>query len=200
MIRIFAAFTLLALAGCIQSPVPLESGGAKVSDPELIGLWKFNIGGDPAVATIRQDANGDFLADVVAYWEPGPKIATRHFQLILARLGENRYMSIRDTELSPKYFLVRYQIDSKDRFRMYGAYSEELIAALEQKRLPGQLEPDRHMSTVELTASSGQLLAYFREHGASAFHQEGQLAFVRTSSTQLPPHPQAGKGPKPAPE
>jgi len=192
MTRILAALTCLALTGCVESPVPLESDGGKLSAPELIGLWKFDIDGDPAIATISQDPSGDFKADVIAYWEPGPKIATRHFHIVLARFDKDRYMSIRDLALSPLYSLARYEVESKDRFRLYGAYSEELVEALEKKRLPGELKPDRHMPTVMLNASSEQLRSFFHEAAVDAFDHEAHLVFERTSSTQLPPPPVPG--------
>jgi hypothetical protein len=189
MMRILAVFTCLALAGCVHSPVPLESGAARLSDPALIGYWKFDIDGEPAIATITENADGDVVADVIAYWEPGPKADTRHFQVVLARFDQDRYLSFRDMELSPLYSLARYQFESQDRFRVYGGYSEELIEALKQKRIPGELKPDRHMPTVELSASSRQLRSFFREFGARAFHDESPLVFERVASPVLPPFP-----------
>jgi hypothetical protein len=150
MYRIFLSLALLALAGCVESPVPLESGGT-VSDPALIGTWKSDLDGDPMVATIRQEANGALVADVQAYWEPGPKAATKHYQIVLAK------------------------------------FDGALVKDLELKKLPGELKPDRHLSTVELNASSEQLRDYFASHGANAFHEQPLMAFERVSSAVLPP-------------
>jgi hypothetical protein len=171
MIRILASFVCLALAGCLESAVPLESG-AKVSDPALIGFWKSDLDGDPMVATIRQETNGDLVADVQAYWEPGPKAATKHYQIVLAQFDEHRYMSMRDAKLSPGYSLARYVFEGKDRFCLHAAYSERLARDLEQKVIPGQVKPDRHMPTVELSASSEQLRSYFARRGAGAFRDQ----------------------------
>ena len=47
--------------------------------------------------------------------------------------------------------------------------------------------PDRHMSTVELSASPEQLRSYFQDHGTTAFHDQPLMAFERVSSAVLPP-------------
>lgn len=185
MIRIFAALALLPLTGCVESAAPLESGG-KISDPALIGLWKTDFDGDPMIATIRQETNGELVADTEAYWEPGPKAATKHFQIVLARFGAHRYMSIRDAGLAPNYSIARYVFEGKDRFCLHVAFSEALVKDLEDGVLPGRLKPDRHVSTVELSASSEQLRGYFSKHGARAFHDQSLMAFERVSAAFLP--------------
>ncbi len=186
MHRIFLSLASLALAGCVESPVPLESGGT-VSDPALIGIWKSDLDGDPMVATIRQEANGVLVADVQAYWEPGPKAATKHYQIVLAKFDGQRYMSIKDPQLTPNYAIARYMFKGEDRFCLHAAFSEALVKDLELKKLPGELKPDRHLSTVELNASSEQLRDYFASHGANAFHEQPLMAFERVSSAVLPP-------------
>jgi len=188
MDRILAALACMALVGCVESPVPLESG-AKVSDPALIGLWKTDLHGDPMIATIRQEKDGRMVADVQGYFEPGPKAATEQYEFVLAHFGEQRYMSIRYVKESPKYRLARYVLVNKDRFCVYGGYSDALLADLEQKILPGAVIPDRHISNVGLTASSEQLRDYFSKHGAKAFHTEDEAAMVfqRVTSDVLPP-------------
>ena len=186
MIRILVALACLSLAACVESAVPLESGG-KVSDPALLGVWKTDLDGDPMVATIRKEASGEFVADVQAYWEPGPKAATRHYRIVLAQFGKQRYMSILDAELSPNYSLAGYVFEGKDRFCLHAAYSEALVRDLEGNKLAGKLKPDRHMPTVELSASSEQLRSYFAGHGADAFHENPLMAFERVSSAILPP-------------
>jgi hypothetical protein len=191
----FAAVAVIALAGCIQSTAPLESDAAKPSEPTLLGHWKSDLDGDPMVATIRQAKNGDLEADVLANWEPGPKAATKRMQIVLARIGDARYMSIRDLELSPAYYLARYELVGKDHFRLYGMYTEELLDAMKQKRVAGEFREDRHMSTVSLTADSAELRAYFRDHGAKAISDEGYMEFERVESAKLPP-PQKPGAPK----
>jgi len=184
--RILVAAACLLLAGCVQSPVPLESG-EKVSDPALIGIWKSDFDGDPMVATIYRQANGDLVADIQAYWEPGPTAATMQFQVVLARFGEHRYMSFRSRDMGPSYALARYLFQNKDRFCVHAAYSEKLLSDLQAKALPGELKPDRHVSNVELRASAEQLRSYFARHGAAAFHDSPLLAFERVTSAVLPP-------------
>ncbi len=186
MLRIFAAFALLPLTGCVESSVPLESG-SKVSDPALIGLWKSDFYGDPMVATIRQESSGKLVADVQGYFEPGPRAATKHYQIVLAQFGANRYMSIQDPGLTPNYSIARYVFEGKDRFCLHAAYSEALVQDLEGNRLAGKLKPDRHVSTIELSASSEQLRHYFAAHGAAAFNDQPLMAFQRVSSAELPP-------------
>jgi len=186
MHRIFISLASLAMAGCVESPVPLESGG-EVTDPALIGSWKSDLDGDPMVATIRQEANGALVADVQAYWEPGPKAATKHYQIVLATFDGLHYMSIKDPALPANYAIARYVFEGNNRFCLHAAYSEALVKELELKKLPGELKPDRHLSTVELNASSGQLRDYFASHGADAFHQQPLMAFERVSSAVLPP-------------
>ena len=185
MIRIFAALALLPLAGCVESPVPLESGD-KISDPTLIGLWKTDADGDPMIATVRQEPNGELVADVQAYWEPGPKAATKHFQIVLAQFGEHRYISIRDASVTPNYSIARYVFEGRDRFCLHTVPSDALVKDLEGSVVPGKIQPDRHMSTVELSASSEQLRAYFSQHGARAFHDQPLMAFERVSAAVLP--------------
>ena len=186
MLRLFAALVLLPLTGCVESSVPLESGG-KVSDPSLIGLWKSDLDGDPMVATIRQETSGELVADLQAYWEPGPRAATKRYEIVLAQFGTHRYMSFRDPGLSPNYSIARYVFEGTDRFCLHAAYSAALVQDLEESRLAGKLKPDRHMSTVELSASSEQLRVYFASHGAAAFHEKPVMAFERVSSAVLPP-------------
>ncbi len=185
MRRIFAALVLLRLTACVESPVPLESGG-RISDPTLIGLWKADFDGDPMIATLRQETNGELVADVQAYWEPGPKAATKQFQIVLAQFGEHRYMSIRDRDLTPNYSIARYVFEGKDRFCLHIVPSEALMKDLEGTRLPGKLKPDRHVSTIELSASAEQLRGYFDKHGAGAFHDQPLMAFERVSAAVLP--------------
>lgn len=186
MIRIFAVLALLPLTGCVESTVPLESG-EKVSDPALIGLWKSDFDGDPMFATIRQETNGGPVADVQAYWEPGPKAATKRYQIVLAQFGEHRYMSILDPGLTPNYSIAHYVFEGKDRFCLHAAFSEALVKDLDGSVLPGKLKPDRHVSTVELSASTEQLRGYFSKHGARAFHDQPLMAFERVSAAVLPP-------------
>lgn len=188
MIRVLAALALLPLASCVVSTVALKSAG-KISDPALIGTWKTDFDGDPMVATVREQANGDLVADLQAYWEPGPKAATQQFQIVLSRFGERRYMSVRDTSVTPNYSIARYVFEGKDRFCLHAVFSETLVKDLEAGVLPGKLTPDRHVSTVELTASSKQLRSYFSQRGASAFHDQPLMAFERVSEAVLPPPP-----------
>lgn len=187
MIRILAAVACLPLAACVQSAVPLESGGV-VSDPALPGIWKAEMQGDPLVATLRQDKEGRLVADVQAYFEPGPRASTQHFEIVLARFGEQRYMSIKD-EISPGYSLARYVVVNKNRFCIFATFSDALARDLEQKALPGQIKPDAHMSTAELSASAEQLRDYFSKHGTQAFQEvdEAALVFERVAAAVLPP-------------
>jgi hypothetical protein len=184
-LRVAAVLALLPLAGCVQSVAPLESG-SKISDPRLTGHWKTNLDGDPMVATVRQEKDGGLIAEVQAYWEPGPKAATRHFQVVLAQFGEYRYASIRDLELSPNYLIARYVFESKDRFCLHVVFSDALVEDLEAGVLPGKLQPDRHLSTVELAASKEQLRGYFEKQGARAFHEKPLMAFERVPAAVLP--------------
>src|SRR5688572_10334114 len=101
--RILAALGCLALIGCVQSPVPLDSGG-KVSDSRLIGTWKTDFGGDPMVATIRQEGGG-LIVDLLTYSEPGPKAATTRYDIVLAKFDQQRFMSTRDPKLSPTWLI-----------------------------------------------------------------------------------------------
>jgi hypothetical protein len=185
MIRIFAALGCVMLAGCVESPVPLESGG-KVSDPRLIGVWNADFLGDPMVATLRQEGS-IVVADVQAYSEPGPKAATTRYEIVLAQLGERRFMSIRDPKLSPNWLIAGYVFEGKDRWCLHPVPAESLAADLESKALPGEVVPDRHMPYVKLSATSEQLRKYFGEHGARAFHENPLLAFEKTASAVLPP-------------
>jgi hypothetical protein len=188
MIRILAALACLPLAGCVESVVPLESG-EKVSDPALIGVWNVDFDGDPMVATIRNGADGHLVADVQAYWEPGPIAATKQFGIVLARFGKHRFMSVRDAALSPNYSLARYVFDGRNRFCLHAVFSKALVEDLERNVLPGKLKPDRHVSTVELGASREQLRGYFGKHGARAFHDQPLMGFERVSEAVLPPPP-----------
>jgi hypothetical protein len=152
-----------------------------------MGTWKSDLDGDPMVVTIHRKTNGDLVADVQAYWEPGPKAATMQFQLVLAKFGEQRYMSFRSLEMAPTYAISSYLFQGRNRFCLHAAYSERLIQDLQDKILPGELKPDRHVSNVELSASAEQLRGYFAAHGATAFHEEPLLAFERVKSAILPP-------------
>jgi hypothetical protein len=138
------------------------------------------------IATFRQEKNGDLVADLQAYWEPGPKAATKQYQVVLAQFGEHRYMSIRDVGLTPNYSLARYVFEGKDRFCLHAVFSDALIKDLEGGVLPGKLKPDRHVSTVELSASPEQLRGYFSQHGVSAFHDQPLMAFERAPAAVLP--------------
>jgi hypothetical protein len=186
VIRILVASACLVLASCVESPVPLESG-EKFFDAALIGTWKTDLDGDPSIATIYRQVNGDLVADVQAYWEPGPTASTVRFQLVLARFGEHRYVSFRSADMGPQYALARYIFQNRNRFCLHAAYSERLLADLETKTLPGALKPDRHVSNVELSASAGELRDYFSRHGAVAFHDSPLMAFERVKSAKLPP-------------
>ena len=186
MMRILAVLACLALGGCVQSAAPLDSGG-KVTDPRLIGDWKSDLDGDPMIATFREDADGNLVADVQAYWEPGPKAATQRYEIVLARFGEQRYASFRNTKLSPDYALAGYVFQGKDRFCLHAASTEQLAADLETGKLPGKVVPDRHMRTLELSATPEQLRSYFADHGISAFDEQPVMAFERVSSAVLPP-------------
>jgi hypothetical protein len=190
MNRILASLAGLALSACVQSPVPLESG-APVADPALMGLWKSDLRGDPMIVTIRQEKDGSLIADVLAYSAPGPTAATERYEIVLARFGDQRYLSFRNPDISPGYFLARYEFVNEHRFCVFATASEALANDLEHKRIPGQVKPDRHASNVELTANGGQLRGYFRQHGAQAFNDvdESALVFQRASSAELPPRP-----------
>jgi hypothetical protein len=185
MLRILAAIGCLALLGCVESPVPLESGG-RVSDPRLIGVWKTDFDGDPMVAIIRPQGSG-LVADVQAYSEPGPKAATTRYEIVLAQFGERRYMSIKDPKLSPTWAIAGYEFEGKDRWCLHPVPSEALAADLESKALPGAIKPDRHLTTVELSATSEQLRKYFAEHGARVFDDHPLMGFGKTASAVLPP-------------
>ena len=185
MIRILSALGCLVLAGCVESPVPLESGGA-VSDPRLIGVWKTDLMGDPMVATFRQEGSG-LVAEVQAYSEPGPKAATTRYEIVLSKFGDRRYMSIREPKLAPTWAVAGYVFQGKDRWCLHPAPSEALARDLEKKKLPGAIKPDRHMPHVGLSATSEQLRKYFTDHGATAFHENPLLAFEKTASAVLPP-------------
>ena len=185
MIRIFAALGCLALVGCVESPVPLESGG-KVPDTRLIGVWNTDFDGDPMVATIRREG-GALVADVQAYAEAGPKAATTRYEIVLAQFGQQRFMSIRDSKLAPGWAIAAYVFQGKDRWCLHPVFSEALVADLEKRVLPGAVKPDRHMATVELAATSEQLRKYFAEHGARAFHENPLMAFEKAASAVLPP-------------
>lgn len=184
MLRTIALLALLPLAGCVESPVPLESG-EKVSDPDLLGDWKTDLMGDPMVATIRLDDKGQLVADVQAYWEPGPKAATKHFRMVLARFGEHRFMSLSEPDLAPSYALSRYVFEGKDRWCLHTAPTEATAADL-GKTLPGEIKPDRHMPHVALSATPEQLRAYFATQGAKFFDDHPVMAFERVPAAVLP--------------
>jgi hypothetical protein len=186
MLKVLAAIGCLALMGCVESPVPLESGG-KVSDPRLIGVWKSDFMGDPVVATFRQEANGSLVADVLAYSEPGPKAATTRYEIVLAQFDERRYMSIREPKLSPTWLIAGYVFEGKDRWCLHPVPSEALATELENKTLPGAVVPDRHMPHAKLSATSEQLRNYFATHGAKVFHENPLMAFGKTASAVLAP-------------
>jgi hypothetical protein len=191
MIRILVALGCLAFFGCVESPVPLESGG-KVSDSRLIGVWKTDFDGDPMVATIRQEGSG-LIAEVQGYSGPGPKPEITRYDIVLAQFGQQRFMSIKDPKLSPTWAIAGYVFEGKDRWCLYPVPSEALAADLEKKVLPGAIKPDRHMPTVELSATPEQLRKYFAEHGATAFHDPPPLAFEKTASAVLPPPQEPGQ-------
>lgn len=193
MIRILAALGCLALIGCVESPVPLESGG-KVSDARLIGVWKTDFDGDPMIATIHEEGSG-LVADVQAYSEAGPKAATTRYEIVLSQFGERRYMSIKEPKLAPTWAIAGYVFQGKDRWCLHPVPSEAMASHLENKTLPGAIKADRHLSTVELTATSDQLRKYFAEHGAKAFHENPLMAFEKTASAVLPPPQEIGEDP-----
>ena len=176
----------LLLAGCVESPSPLETG-ITVSDPALIGTWKSDLDGDPMVATIRQDSNGRLVADVQAYWEFGSKAATKRYEIVLAQFDEHRYASFRAPDLSPNYWIARYVFEGRDRFCLHAASTEHLAQDLERQRIPGKLRQDPHMATVELNASPEQLRDYFAAEGAQAFDDTPVMAFERTAAAVLAP-------------
>ena len=186
MIRLLAALCCLALVGCVDSPVPLESG-KKVVDPRLTGLWKTDLDGDPMLATIRTDTNGALVAEMRAYTEPGPEAATTRYEIVLARFGEHRYMSIKDSTMSSHWAIARYVFEGKDRWCLHPVPTEMLATDLEKKALPGAIKPDRHLPTVALSATPDQLRKYFADHGAKVFDDHPLMAFARTTSTVLPP-------------
>lgn len=186
MFRSSVALACLLLAGCVESPVPLESGD-KVSDPRLVGTWKTDFDGDPMVATIRQEAGGKLVADVQAYSEPGPKAATTRYEIVLAQFGAQRFMSIREPKLSPGYLLARYVFEGRNRFCLHNVPSEALAKDLEEKKLSAEIVDDRHMPHVKLAASQDQLRRYFATDGARAFHEMPLMAFERAAGAVLPP-------------
>jgi len=186
MTRVFAVLACLALTSCVQSPVPLESGD-KVTDPRLIGTWKSDLDGDPMVATIYREADGDFVADLQAYSEPGPRAATTRYQLVLAKFGEHRYVSIRDPKLAPDYVITRYVFEGGDRFCLHPVPTDKLAEDLERKVLAGRIKPDRHIPTAELGASTEKLREYFAAHSPEALDEHPLLAFERVPAAILPP-------------
>jgi hypothetical protein len=188
MFRVLASIACLPLAGCVQSTVPLESG-EQVTDPALTGIWKSDVRGDPLVATVHPEKDGRLLADIQSYSGPGPATETQHFEIVLARFGAQRYMSMREIGSSPNYSLARYVVVNRDRFCVFATFSEALAGDIDRKILPGKIQQDRHMATVTLDASAGQLRDYFGSRGAEAFSEEDVVALVfqRVASDQLPP-------------
>jgi hypothetical protein len=196
MARILASLASLLLTACVQSPIPLESG-ERVTDAALTGTWKAELHGDPMVATFRQEKDGNLTAEVLAWGEPGPTASTQHYEIVLAKFGTQRYMSIREKGVAPDYSLARYVVVDRDRFCVFATFSDQLSADVERKVLPGRVLQDRHMTAVELAASAGQLRDYFSRQGKRAFNEQDEVALVfqRATSAELPPPPEPPEDP-----
>jgi hypothetical protein len=183
------ALGCLQLAACSLSPVPITSAGGKQSDDRLLGLWQYIFEGSAQekiqFVSIEKNDKGDLISQ--ALYEDGRPQDEGDSRVVVARLGNERYVSVThtDPDVRELYALIRYEFSDADHFVLYAPDLEQLKAATDSKLIAGKWVEDRHMSHIQLDASEKELRAFVIAHGKRIFSVK-TLEFERTKQLSGP--------------
>jgi len=171
MSRVLAALVFLHLTACATSLVPITAVEGGQSDDELLGRWLITLEDETETISIVK-RNGELI--VTGESTEGPTLGSDEARVIVARIEGQRYASFTDTEADTdryprKYMLARYQFLDANHVVVYGPDTDLLLAAVNRKQIAGAELKDRHMSGVDLSASTEQLRDYVRTDGVRIF-------------------------------
>jgi len=189
LIRVLIALGCLLLAACTRSPVPITAPAGSKPDDVLVGQWQYTMEEDTESVLISKGANGELIVTAETP-EGGPQ--AEDFHVIVARFGHQRYASVYivatpapGAEAYPaSYWLLRYELRDSDHFALYGA-DDELMDAINRKLITGAAYDDRHLPGIELSASTDDLRAFIKSHGARIF-TAGPVEFTRVKQQAVP--------------
>lgn len=176
--RLVTMLAIIGLAGCASSEVPITSATPQKPDAQLIGMWRADAfddaDGEVELFKISRLADGRLVLEDGA--RKGPPEAEEMLAVITAEIGGSRYASIGALDAKePRthYFLVRYEVVSKDRLQLYIATFEKLEQAARDGWIEGKRQPDRHMETFSLKADTRGLREFIFRHGREVFAEPG---------------------------
>ena len=187
MMRILAALTFVALAACTRSPVPITTPAGSQPDDALLGQWQNTLEGKTESIFIKSGDNGELI---VTGETPEGGTQAEDFHVIVARLGRQRYASgymvapPGEQAYPGSYWLMRYEWRDTDHFAVYGADDELLMDAINRKLIAGAAYDDRHTPGIELSASTEDLRAFIKAHGARIFTDGPPVEFTRVKQQE----------------
>ncbi len=185
MVRLVCIAVLLCsccigMAGCASSEVPITAATPQEPDTRLIGLWRGDVFNDAdnkvELFKISRLADGRLVLEDGA--RQGPPEAEETLVLITAEIAGSHYASIGaldPEEPRTNYFLVRYDMPSRDSLQLHTTSIERLEAAVRSGWIDGQRQPDRHFDTFKLKADAGRLREFIGKHGREVFADSGPL-------------------------
>jgi hypothetical protein len=169
---------ILGLAGCASSEVPITSATPQKPDARLIGMWRadaFNDAeGEVELFKVSRLSDGRLVLEDGA--RKGPPEAEEMLAVITAEISGSHFASIGALDAKePRthYFLVRYEVVSKDRLQLYIATMERLEQAVRNGWIDGKRQPDRHLETFPLKADAKGLREFIVRHGREVFSEPG---------------------------
>lgn len=177
-----AATFMLLLAGCggVSFEHPLSDPATTEIDESLIGFWEpvaSSIGEpDPGpgdlvarIAVGKTKQGGKAMEAVALEIEDGV-VQVKRLEVLATRIGDHRYLSLRDPEESDKsWFVIRYEVTDEDLLRGQILDAEAFAAAVDAGELKGEVTSrDRgHEAaglTVQITSGTDEVRTWLAQH------------------------------------
>ena len=137
--RLTAAFavSVIFLAGCISSQVPLSDAKSSVPDLRLIGTWEFTAGTGKSVVEISRPKDSPNVLNAVGKYESLRQ--EKKANLFCPKLGDDFFVSI-EVEVKDRklYTTAKYEVSGDDTIKLSGLDNKFFEAAIKANQLKGK--------------------------------------------------------------
>lgn len=160
---------LLPLSGCVPSEQPLLSEKESIADGELLGTWRYEDDDPRDSFVIRKKPGSETVLEAVDDEE--------HVDLLLTKIGDERYRCVRYADDPVLYFILRYKLQG-DTLRLYELDEGTIHDAISNAELSGKawwlLE-----KRAKINAAPAEIREYLEKQGKSCFEPYSSLVLER---------------------
>ena len=131
------AISVIFLAGCTSSRVPLSDEKSSVPDLRLIGTWEFTGGTGKSVIEISRQKDSPNVLNAVGKNESLRQ--EKYANLFCTKIGDDWLVSIEAEEKGQKvYAIAKYVISVDDTIKLSGLDNKFFEAAIKANQLKGR--------------------------------------------------------------